>query len=91
MNSRVPVIIEWKDAAGEETRLEAFTRIVSPYGCLLVLPRNLPLGQPLEIWNLATRENISASVVSKGLEQPEGWELGIKLLSPPADFWGLDL
>jgi len=29
-------------------------------------------------------------VVSKGLEQQEGWELGIKLIEPPSDFWGLD-
>lgn len=91
MNSRVPIIVEWKDFSGVMVRVKAFTRVVSPYGCLVVLPHNLPLSQPLQVYNLASKESISAMVVSKGLEQQEGWELGIKLLEPPSDFWGLDL
>jgi hypothetical protein len=91
MNSRVPVLLEWKDFAGVTVRVEAYTRVVSPYGCLVVLPHNLALSQPLHVYNLASKESIAAMVVSKGLEQQEGWELGIKLLEPPSDFWGLDL
>lgn len=91
MNSRVPVVIEWKDSAGGVLREEAFTRVVSPNGCMVVLQRNLALEQPLRILNRATEEIISAMVVSKGVEQPEGWELGIKLIQPPHDFWGLEL
>ena len=91
MNSRVPVVIEWKDSAGGLVREEAFTRVVSPYGCLVVLPKNLALAQPLQLVNAATQESISAVVVSKGIEQSEGWELGVALIQPPLDFWGINL
>jgi hypothetical protein len=91
MNSRVPVAIEWEEPTGGTQRAEAFTRVVSPYGCLVVLPKGLAIHQPLRVFNAATKENIAAVVVWKGSQQPEGWELGIALVQPPADFWGLDL
>ena len=36
VNSRVPVAVEW-DSGGELRRGEAQTRVVGPYGCLVVL------------------------------------------------------
>jgi hypothetical protein len=91
MNSRVPVALEWEDAAGAIFRERAFTRVVSPYGCLVVLPLDLSIEQHLRIINLATEQANVGVVVWKGSQRPEGWELGIELTQPPMDFWGLEL
>jgi hypothetical protein len=91
MNSRVEVAIVWRDSQGREQRREAYTRLVSSCGCLVVLPENLALEQPLEITNLASQQAARAIVVWKGNERAEGWELGIELVNAETDFWGLDL
>jgi hypothetical protein len=91
MNSRVPVAIEWINPAGEKLVERAFTRIVGSYGCLLVLPHELGIDQLIQVTNSATGEAITGVVVSKGNRGADGWELGIELLQPPMDFWGLDL
>jgi hypothetical protein len=92
LNSRVPVAIEWqKSDAPSACREEGFTRVVGPYGCLVVLRSSLELEQALRIVNLATSEANSAVIVWKGHERPDGWELGIELIHPAMDFWGLEL
>lgn len=92
LNSRVPVAVEWqKTDADGSCREEAFTRVVGPYGCLVVLKERLELEQSLRIVNLATNEANSAVIVWKGNERPDGWELGIELIHPAMDFWGLEL
>ena len=92
LNSRVPVAIEWQNTdATPACREEAFTRVVGPYGCLVVLRQSLELEQALRIVNLATNGSNSAVIVWKGNERPEGWELGIELIHPEMDFWGLEL
>lgn len=92
LNSRVPVSIEWhRNDAAPAHREEAFTRVVGPYGCLVVLRESLELEQSLKIVNLATNEANSAVIVWKGLERPDGWELGIELIRPNMNFWGLEL
>ena len=92
LNSRVPVALEWQKAdAAPACREEAFTRVVGPYGCLVVLRASLEIEQALRIVNLATRASNSAVIVWKGHERPDGWELGIELIHPAMDFWGLEL
>lgn len=92
LNSRVPVVVEWqKTDASPSCREEAFTRVIGPYGCLVVLRESLELEQALRIVNLATSESNSAVIVWKGNERPDGWELGIELIHPAMDFWGLEL
>ncbi len=91
LNSRVPVAIEWQDVRGRTERKEAYTRVVTPYGCLVVLPQNLQVEQKIRIFNLANRLSNRAVVVWKGNERAEGWELGVELLDPEMDFWGLEL
>jgi len=92
LNSRVPVAIEWQKAdTPGSCREEGFTRVVGPYGCLVVLRERLELEQSLRIVNLATNEANSAVIVWKGNERPDGWELGIELIHPATDFWGLGL
>ena len=91
MNSRVPVGVEWESPEGEKLRHQAFTCVVSSYGCLVVLPDDLPLEQPVRVVNLTNEQALSGIVVWKGNVRDEGWELGIELNQPPMDFWGLEL
>lgn len=91
MNSRVPVGVEWENSQGEKFRNQAFTCVVSSYGCLVVLPEELQLEQQVRVVNLTSEQALSGVVVWKGNFRPEGWELGIELNQPPMDFWGLEL
>ncbi len=90
MNSRVHVRVEW-DVAGKRSEAEAFTRVVNPYGCMVVLKDSLELEHHLSLTNLATGTSNAAVVVWKGNPRPEGWEYGIELVAPDLDFWGLEL
>lgn len=91
MNSRVQVRLEWETGAGKCHAIETHTRIVNPYGCMVVLSDSLELEQRLALTNLATQASNAAVVVWKGNEQPEGWEYGVELVAPDMDFWGLEL
>jgi hypothetical protein len=91
MNSRVPVVVEWENESGEKFSERAFTRIVGPYGCMVVLPKQLEVDQRIQVTNVATGQANPALIVSKGNTGPDGCELGVELSEPPFDFWGLDL
>ena len=90
MNSRVPIAVEW-NAGGQSLRKEAQTRVVGPYGCMVVLPTNLEVAQTIRLTNMVSQQTNSAVIVWRGLERAEGWELGIELIDPQMGFWGLDL
>ena len=93
MNSRVPVRLEWDDASGKRINAEAHTRVINPYGCMVVLSHSLELEHRLALTNLAIASETSnaAVIVWKGNQRPDGWEYGIELIAPEMDFWGLDL
>lgn len=91
MNSRVPVRLEWEDAGGKRISIEAHTRIVNPYGCMVVLRHSLELEHRLALTNLATHSSNAAIIVWKGSSRPDGWEYGVELVAPEMDFWGLEL
>jgi hypothetical protein len=91
MNSRVPVRLEWDGDAGKRFRFEAHTRVVNPYGCMVVLPQPLSIEHRLALTNLATSASNAAVVVWRGNQRPEGWEYGIELVAPEMDFWGIEL
>jgi hypothetical protein len=90
VNSRVPIALEW-DAGGQVRCGEAQTRVVGPYGCLVVLPQNLEVDQRIQVTNLVSSRANPAVIVWRGHERAEGWELGIELIDPEMGFWGLDL
>lgn len=91
MNSRVPVTIEWNGRTGPAHFEAGFTRVVNNYGCLLVSPKEIDVQQQLRVTNLATRKSLAGVVVWKGAQRPDGWDLGVELVSPEMDFWGVDL
>ena len=91
MNSRVPVIIQWQPSAGPPACEDAVTRVLGPFGCLLVLCKPLDLDQRIELTNRNTRQTCAAVVVWLGKERVEGCEYGVELLDPVADFWEIEL
>ncbi len=91
VNSHTPVILEWADSGAGRHRTEARTRVVNFYGCLVVAPDDLTVGQRLRLTNAANNRCSDAAVVWRGKERTEGYELGVELLNPGADFWGLEI
>jgi hypothetical protein len=91
MNSRAHVRLEWDSGAGDRHSVETHTRVVNPYGCMVVLADSLELDQRLALTNLGTNARNAAVVVWKGNQRPEGWEYGVELIAPDMDFWGLEL
>jgi len=91
LNSRVPVTIEWEGMSGQACQANAHTRVVGPYGCLLVLPVEIQVDQEIRVTNLATARSSEAMIVWLGHKQSDGWEMGIRLIEPELDFWGLEL
>lgn len=91
MNSRVPVRLEWDGGDGQRFRVEAHTRVVNAYGCMVVLEHDLALEHRLALTNLATNTSNAAIIVWKSPSRPEGdWEYGVELIAPEMDFWGLE-
>jgi hypothetical protein len=91
MNSRVPVRLEWDDANGKRIGVDAHTRVINPYGCMVVLAQSLDLEHRLALTNLISQSSNAAIIVWKGNQRPDGWEYGVELVAPEMDFWGLDL
>jgi hypothetical protein len=91
MNSRVQIRLEWESASSKRLSEEAHTRVVNPYGCMVILSNNLELDQRVALTNLATQTSNAAVIVWKGNPQSDGWEYGVELVAPDMDFWGLEL
>jgi hypothetical protein len=92
MNSRVPVRLEWDLPSGKRIKVESHTRVVNPYGCMIVLEHDLPLEHRVALTNVAMRTSNAAVIVWKSDLRPEGgWEYGVELVAPAMDFWGLEL
>jgi hypothetical protein len=89
LNSRVAVAIEWEEA-GQSLRSEGYTIDIAPKGCMAVVPQGFDVGQKLRLVNLTNQISCEAMLIWRGHEGRGGWELGLELKEPSADFWGLD-
>jgi len=89
LNSRVAVAVESTDA-GQSLRAEGYTVDIGAKGCLAVVPQGFAVGQKLRLVNLTNQISCEAVLVWRGHEGRTGWELGLELQEPSADFWGLD-
>src|SRR5215470_3883368 len=69
MNSRVHVRLEW-EAAGQREFIETHTRIVNPYGCMVVMPGSFEIQQRLALTNLCTHAMLRSSS-GKGISSPK--------------------
>jgi hypothetical protein len=92
MNSQVPIRVEWDSPSGKRVKVESHTRVVNPYGCMVVLEHDLPLEHRVALTNMPMNASNAAVIVWKSDERPEGgWEYGVELVAPSMDFWGLEL
>lgn len=89
VNSRVRVVLEWHEN-GTAHSAEGYTVDISPKGCLAVAPQGFPVGQKLKLRNTSTHKESDATLIWRGHEGRTGWELGLELTHPPADFWGVE-
>src|SRR5208282_4929284 len=80
MNSRVQIRLEWDVTEDRRQAAEAFTRVVNPYGCMVVLAESLELDQRVALTNLATETSNAAVIVWKGNQQQNSWEYGVELV-----------
>src|SRR5260370_16327649 len=71
MNSRVPVRLEWDDETGKRISAEAHTRVVNPYGCMVVLKYALNLEHRLALVNLISNTRNPAIIVCNGNHRPD--------------------
>jgi hypothetical protein len=85
----VPVALEWTEDV-RFSRVEGTTIDVSPKGCFVVASQGLVIGQEVQLINLVNGKRCHAQIVRQGQQTESGWELGIQLDSPSADFWDLD-
>jgi len=90
VNSRVRVQLEWKEA-GAAHSVEGFTMDISPKGCLAIAPQGFAVGQRMRVRNLHNQKESEATLIWRGHEGRTGWELGLELKDPPAEFWGVEI
>jgi len=89
VNSRVKVIVQW-DEHGATHQAEGYTVDISPKGCLAIVPQGFAVGQKLRLQNGSNARQSEAVLIWRGHEGRSGWELGLELVNPPEEFWGVD-
>lgn len=89
VNSRVKVEVEWEEH-GKSHRAEGYTVDISPKGCLAIVPQGFAVGQKLWLKNGSNAKESEAVLIWRGHEGRGGWELGLELVKPPEEFWGVE-
>lgn len=89
VNSRVKVVVQW-DESGKTHQTEGYTVDISPKGCLAIVPQGFAIGQKLRLRNGSNSQQSDAVLIWRGHEGRSGWELGLELVNPPEEFWGVD-
>jgi hypothetical protein len=89
LNSRVKVELSWKHDDQTE-KAEGYTIDISPKGCMAVAPHELAVGQMLHVKNVLNQMETEARLIWRGHQGRSGWELGLELVNPPTDFWGME-
>src|SRR5271165_614524 len=90
INSRVNLAVEWSED-GRSLRAEGFSVDVSAKGCLAIVPQGFAVGQKLRVVNMLNNKVADATLIWRGHEGRQGWELGLELLNAPESFWGIEL
>ena len=88
VNSRVKVSLEWKEE-GQTHTVDGYTMDISPKGCMAIAPQGFAVGQKMRLMNGLNQKTANALLIWRGHEGRGGWELGLELVDPPADFWGV--
>jgi len=89
VNSRVKVTVAWHEA-GAQHAVDGYTKDISPRGCLAIVPQGFAVGQKMRLRNRSNGSEAEAVLIWRGHEGRTGWELGLELVQPPEDFWGVE-
>jgi len=49
------------------------------------------VGQKMRLKNMSNQKETEATLIWRGHEGRAGWELGLELQNPPAEFWGVEI
>ena len=90
VNSRVKVVVESTKDVGAARRAEGHTMDISAYGCMAIVPEEFVVGEAVTLTNLINEKKCEAILVWRGHQVTAGWELGLQLKEPSADFWDLE-
>jgi len=90
LNSRVLVRLEWQEG-GATHAVSGFTVDISGNGCMVIAPQGFVVGQKLRIRNGHNLKESDATLIWRGHEGRTGWELGLELIQPPEEFWGVEI
>ena len=83
--SRVRFQVEWDEGAVKQ-RANGVTVDVSKSGCLAVVGAGLPLRQRVRLIHSTSGRTADAHVVWR---DHEAWDVGLELVKPDANFWGV--
>ena len=89
LNSRVNILVEWKEH-GQAFSVAGSTVDISPRGCLAIVAQAFPVGQKMVLTNTLNGNSAEATLIWRGHERRQGWELGLELQNPAVDFWGVE-
>jgi len=80
------VRLEWDDGTGKRVSVEAHTRIVNPYGCMVVLKAVADLLSSAWPSPISPSKSRMRHHRLKGNSRPDGWEYGVELIAPEMIF-----
>jgi len=55
------------------------------------VPQGFAVGQRMRVVNLLNQKCCEAKLIWRGHEGRQGWELGLELVDPPEEIWGIEL
>ena len=83
--SRVKFQVEWEEGS-ERQRANGVTVDVSKSGCLAVVGAGLPLRKLVRLIHSTSGRTAEAQVVWR---DHEAWDVGLELVKPDPNFWGV--
>ena len=89
VNSRVAFTVEWQEG-GKTLQAAGYTVDVSIRGCMAVVKQGFPVGQRVRVVNSVNGNSVEATVIWRGHEGRNVWEMGLELDRGAGDFWGLE-
>ncbi len=90
--ARIPVSVSLRDAPDEHFDATYEATSVSRSGALLRIPFSPVLGSRIEVQHALSQESREFRVVRVSAPKPDGlFELGVEILYPNHNFWGIPL
>lgn len=83
----LPVVVQGKTGNKQKFEEETFTISINAHGALLVLNKNVALGETLTVRNPLTRNERSARVSRLGSSHQGRTQVGIEFHDPQPIFW----